>query len=94
MLRGVSWIVRATSRDGPFLDPFSFRQNRLTASEVNIGWGQVFQALMVSLMIVVIDERLDRFFKITGEKVVLRRYPVGKPEIFGPVKLLGFSVVD
>jgi hypothetical protein len=38
----------------------------LPAAEVNIGWRQVLQALMVSLMVVVIDERLDLLFKITG----------------------------
>jgi len=43
----------------------------LPAPEVNIGWRQVLQALMVSLVIVVIDERLDLLFQITGEEVVL-----------------------
>ena len=56
--------VQPTLRDGPFLDPFSFCQNRLPTSEVNIGRRQVFQALMVSLVIVVIDERLDLLFKV------------------------------
>jgi hypothetical protein len=37
----------------------------LSAPEVNIGWRQVFQALMVPLVVVVIDERLDLLFKIT-----------------------------
>ena len=58
--------VQPTLRDGPILDPFSFCQNRLPTSEVNIGRRQVFQALMVSLVIVVIDERLDLLFKIAG----------------------------
>ncbi len=42
--------VQPTLRDGPILDPFSFCQNRLPTSEVNIGRRQVFQALMVSLV--------------------------------------------
>jgi hypothetical protein len=58
--------VQTTFRDGPFLDPCSFCQNRLSTPEVNIGRRQVFQAFMVSLVIVVIDEQLDLFFKITG----------------------------
>jgi hypothetical protein len=66
MLRGVSLIVQTTFRDGVSFDPFSFRQNRLPAPEVNISRGQVFQAFMVSLVVVVIDERLDLLFKITG----------------------------
>jgi hypothetical protein len=35
----------------------------LSAPEVNIGWRQVFQALMVPLVVVVIDERLDLFLE-------------------------------
>ena len=65
MLRGVPLVVQTTFRDGPFLDPFSFRQNRLPAPEVNIGRRQVVQAFVVSLVVVVIDEQLDLLFKIT-----------------------------
>ena len=66
MLRGVSLVVQTTFRDGPLLSPFSFVQYRLPTPEVNIGRGQVFQALMVSPMIVMIDERLDLLFKVAG----------------------------
>jgi hypothetical protein len=38
----------------------------LPTPKVDVGWRQIFQALMVSLMVVVIDERLDLLFKITG----------------------------
>ena len=66
MLRGVSLIVQTTFRDGLSFDPFSFCEYGLPASEVNIGRRQVFQALMISPMIVVIDERLDLLFQIIG----------------------------
>ena len=65
MLRGVPLVVQTTFRDCVLFDPFSFRQNRLTTPEANIRRGQVFQAFMVSLVVVVIDERLDLLFKIT-----------------------------
>ena len=68
MLRGVSLIVQSTFRDGLSFDPVSLCQNRLPAPEVNVGWGQVFQALMVSLMIVVIDEGADLLFQIAGQR--------------------------
>ena len=64
MLRGMPLVVQTTFRDGPFLDPLSSRQNRLSASKVDVGRRQVFQALMVSLVVVVLDERLDLFLKI------------------------------
>jgi hypothetical protein len=35
----------------------------LSAPEVNIGWRQVFQTLMVPLVVVVIDELLDLFLE-------------------------------
>ena len=63
MLGGVSLIVQTTFRDGLSFDPFSLGQYWLAASKVDVGRCQVFQAFMVSLMIVVIDERLDLFFQ-------------------------------
>ena len=64
MLRGVSLIVQTPFRDGSFLDPFSSCQYRLPTSEVDIGWREVFQAFVVSPMIVVVDERLDLYLEI------------------------------
>jgi hypothetical protein len=49
-------VVQAKFRDALFIDPFSFRRNRLPAAEVNIGQPQVAQPIAVSLLIVVIDE--------------------------------------
>ena len=72
MLRGVPLVVQTTCRDGLSFDAFSLCQYRLSAAEINISWRQVFQALMVSLMVIVIDERLDLPFKIAGEEVVLQ----------------------
>ena len=72
MLRGVSLIVQTTFRDSLSFDPVSFCQNRLPAPEVNVGWRQIVQALMVSSMVVVIDEHLDLLFKIAGQEVILQ----------------------
>jgi hypothetical protein len=41
------------------LDPLSLSQNGLSAPEVNIGRRDVVQALVISLVIVVIDEGFD-----------------------------------
>jgi hypothetical protein len=51
-------------------DPLSFQQDCLTASEVDIGGCQVVQALMISLMIVMLDEAFDGGFQITGQIVM------------------------
>ena len=45
----------------PF-DPFSLFQNGLVTSEVDIGWCDVVQALVITLVIVVIDEGFDLGF--------------------------------
>ena len=54
--------------------PFGFRsfeQDGLSASGIDIGGREVFQALMVALMIVVTDEGIDLRFKFAGQEVVL-----------------------
>ena len=43
---------------------FSFDQNGLTAPEVDVGGRQVGDALVISQVIVVSDERLDLGFEI------------------------------
>ena len=54
----------------PF-DPFSLLQNGLVTSEVDIGWCDVVDALMIPLVIVVVDEGFNLSFKITRQEVVL-----------------------
>ena len=56
----------------PF-DPFSLFQNGLASIEVDIGGGEVLQALMVAPMIVVIDEGIDLLPQITGQVVVFQQ---------------------
>ena len=54
--------------------PFGFRsfeQDGLSASSIDISGHEVFQALMVALMIVVTDEGRDLRFKFAGQEVVL-----------------------
>ena len=60
----MSLIVQTASRDSLSFDPFSFRQNRLPTPKVDIGRRKVFEAFMVSLMVVMINERLNLLFKV------------------------------
>ena len=59
--------------DGLVFDPFALKQDGLTASEVDVGRGEVLQALMVAVVIVVIDEAIDLRFELAGEVVVLEQ---------------------
>ena len=59
------FAVLQTPGFGRFMfDPFSLPQNGFVASEAGAGQRDVFQALMIPLMIVVIGEGLDLGFKI------------------------------
>ena len=49
-------MKQAPRFDGLLFDPFSLFQDGLAASEVDIGRGEVLQALMVAVMVVVIDD--------------------------------------
>ena len=55
------------------LDPFPLFQDGFVASEVDVGRRDVVQALVVSSMIVVVDEGLDPGFEITGQEVAFQQ---------------------
>ncbi len=59
-------MLQAPMFDCLSFDPFSFQQDGVTASEVDVGGREVFQALVVSLVIVVRDKGLDLDFEIAG----------------------------
>ncbi len=46
-------------------DPFSFQQDGLAPPEVDIGRGQIVQALMITVVIVVGDEGFDLGLEVT-----------------------------
>ena len=57
-------MLQAAVLDGVAFDPFSFHQDGLPAPEVDIGRREVFQALVIALVVVVIDEPADAGFEI------------------------------
>lgn len=56
----------------PF-DPFSLFQNGVAALEVDIGRGEVLQALVIAPVVIVIDESIDLLPEITGQVVVFQQ---------------------
>ena len=66
-------MKQAPGFDGLPFDPFSFFQNGLAASEVDIGRGEVLQALVIAPMVVMIDEGLDLPAKIARQVVVFQQ---------------------
>ena len=69
-------MLQASVFDCFAFDPFSFEQNGLAAPEVDIGGREVFQALVVSLVIVVADELIDLRFMIAGQIIVFQQNTV------------------
>ena len=61
MLCGFPPVQQAAIGDCLSFDPFSFDQNGLASSEVDVGWRQITDAFVIAQVIVVNDESLDCF---------------------------------
>ena len=66
-------MVQASALDGQSFDPFAFQQDGLTAPEVDVGRGQVGDALMVPEVVVAGDEVANLLLEIAGQIVVLEQ---------------------
>ncbi len=69
-------MLQAALADSQFLDLFPFSDDGFVAPEVDVGGCDVVQTLMVSIVVVVIDEGPDLAFEITGQVVVFQQDPV------------------
>ena len=66
-------MLSAALRDGSLLDLLSSVQDALATTEVDVGGREVVEALVVSVVIVVLDEVGDGAFEIAGQIVVLEQ---------------------
>ena len=66
-------MLQAPLFHGPPFGFLSLEQDGLSASGIDVGRCEVFQALMIALMVVVTDERSDLVFKVTRQEVVLQQ---------------------
>jgi hypothetical protein len=62
-LSGFRLVLQSSFSDGVAFNPFSLQWDCLAASEVDVCGRQVFQALVVSAVIVVLDEAADVGFE-------------------------------
>ena len=58
---------------GLSLDPFSLQQNGVAAPEVDVGRGEIVEALVVAPVIVVLDEGGDLGFEVARQEVVFEQ---------------------
>ena len=73
ILCGSIAMLQAPMFDGLSFDPFSFQQDGLSPTEVSVGGCDVVQALVVSPVIVILDEGLDLGLKVALQIVVLQQ---------------------
>ena len=66
-------MKQAPRFDGLPFDPFSLFQNGFAPSEVDIGRGEVLQALVVAPVVVMIDKGVDLLPEITWQVVVFQQ---------------------
>jgi len=66
-------VQQAAVGDGLSFDPFPFDQNGLAPPEVDVGWRQVADALVISQVIVVGDEGRDLGFEIARQVIVFEQ---------------------
>ena len=69
-------MLQAAVLDCLFLDPFPFSENGFVAAKVDIGRCDVVEALVVSLVVVIVDECPDLAFEIAGQIIVFQQYAV------------------
>ena len=68
--------MQAPLFDGFVFDPFSLFDDGFCSAEVDICRCDVFQALVIALVIVVLEERLDLGFQNSGQELVLSQNAV------------------
>ena len=66
-------MKQAPGFDGLPFDSFSLFQNGLAAPEVDISRGEILQALVIAVMVVMLDKGIDLSPKITGQVVVFQQ---------------------
>ncbi len=69
-------MLQAPVFDGLAFDLLPFDQDGLAAPDVDVGGGEIAQALVVAPMIVMGDKGVDLGLEVAGQVVVLEQYPV------------------
>ena len=99
-------MLQAPMFDSLLFDLLPFDQNSLAAPEVDVGGREVAQALVVTAVIIVLDEGLDLSLEVARQIVVLQQDPVfqglvpsldlalGLRMVGGAASMLHISIVE
>ena len=66
-------MLQAPMFDGLSLDPFSLFDDGGCPAEVGIRGRHIVQALVIALVVVMLNERLDLAFEVAGQEVVFEQ---------------------
>ena len=73
ILGGDLAVLQAPMFDGFSFDPFSLFDDGFRSAKVGIGGCDVFQALVITLVIIIFDERFNLRFQIAGKIIMLQQ---------------------
>ena len=93
MLGGELAVLQAPMFDGLSFDLGALGEDGGTVSEVDIGRGQVVEALVVPAVIIVADERLDLRLEVAGQIVVFQQDAVFEGLVLALDLSLGLRMV-
>ena len=66
-------VLQATVGNGLSFDPLSFGQDRRAAPAVDVGGGEIVDTLVVSTVVVVVDESRNLRFEVAGQEVIFQQ---------------------
>jgi hypothetical protein len=73
MLCGELAVLQVPMLEGLSLDPFTLFDDGSCPAEVGVGGLHVAQALVITLVIIVLDEGLDLRLEVAGQEVVFQQ---------------------
>src|SRR5258705_4217255 len=79
-------MPQASVCDSCTLDAFSLGQDCLGPAEVDVGRGQIVDALMIADVVVVFDEGVNLPFEIAGQVVVVEQNAADQLPLWGPLR--------
>ena len=83
ILCGEFAVMQAPMFDGLSFDPFALFNDGLRPAEVGVGGCDVIQALVIALMVVMLDERLDLTFELAEQRALTSAASVRVPSASG-----------
>src|SRR5215813_3134046 len=73
MSGGLPVVLQSTAGNGLSFDPLSFGQDSRATPAVDVCGGEIVDALVVSAVIVVVDESRNLSFEIAGQEVIFQQ---------------------